>query len=413
MPAPSLLELVQSKELSSSISNSQVKGEEVENVPAPVADIQHQPEEDQPAKEDKKPTPSNGFEFELPVLRSVSASQVAQPIQSEPEPLIVLPTLRPVQVNPPAPVVESEPKLILPTLRPVQMAPPVAPTEPEQPQLVLPALRPVPEQDVPAPSTPVAVEWQIPPLDSRPNLQALLEREQKPTEEVAAAPPPPMMASPKVQPKLRPQPPPVATPAPAPPPPAIIMTEELRMVQEAQLAKLSVRLKVQRFEASNFTLMTPSQAQEAKAHAQSPGIKTPPKPNFSRKTPSAPMVVEQSPAFKAISLPPMEFAAPIVKTINLPEPAPLIMNSSKPASTKENAVPKMRNQQLDAPLPSLPVIQCNPAPPLHQDLPLQPMMASLPLLPAIQLRQSSSSKTLSFIINIVLNINGTLFFLKS
>ena len=386
-----LLEPVQPKELSSSISNIQAEKEEEENVP--VAVVQQQPEEeeegegernkpsqDQPAKEDKKSTPSNGFEFELPVLRSVSTSQMPPILQAEPEPLLVLPTLRSVQVNSPAPVVEAEPKLILPTLRPVQIAAPVAPAEPEQPQLVLPTLRPVPESEVAvaAPPTPVAVEWQIPPLNSRPNLQALLEREHKPVEDAA------VMAStatsapkiqPIIQPKLRPQPP---IPTPKPAPPAVIMTEELKLAQEAQLAKLSVRLKVQRFEASNFTLMTPqAQAAQAQAQAQSSGIKTPPKPNFSRKvTPSAPMMMSE---------PPVTF-----KAHSLPEPASLVVANSKPASLKENAVPPMRQQHFETPLPSLPVIQCNPAPPLRQDPPVQPI-ASLPLLPVVQLRQSASS----------------------
>lgn len=361
-----------------------------------MAVVQQQPEEeedegernklsqDQPAKEDKKPTPSNGFEFELPVLRSVSASQVPPILQTEPEPLLVLPTLRPVQINPPAPVVEPEPKLILPTLRPVQIAAPVTPSELEQPQLILPTLRPVSESRVDvavaAPSTPVAVEWQIPSLDSRPNLQALLEREQKPVEEVVVVASTAPKIQPIIQPKMRPQPP---IPMPKPAPPAVIMTEELKLAQETQLAKLSVRLKVQRFEASNFTLMTPqAQAAQAQAQAQSSsGTKTPPKPNFSRKvTPSAPMMTNEPPA--------TPFKAPC-----LPQPVALSVAHSKPVSLKENAVPAMRHQQFDTPLPSLPslpVVKCNPAPPLRQDPPAQPI-ASLPLLPVVQLRQSASS----------------------
>jgi hypothetical protein len=88
------------------------------------------------AGEEIKPNP---FPFELPVLRSVSASQL------------------------PPPMVRQEPELVLPTLRPV----PEKSAEPS---------------DSVAGDVSPAVQWELPPLDSRPNLQALLEREKRAAE---------------------------------------------------------------------------------------------------------------------------------------------------------------------------------------------------------------------------------------
>lgn len=88
------------------------------------------------AEEEIKPNP---FPFELPVLRSVSASQL------------------------PPPIVRQEPELVLPTLRPV-------PDKSAEPS------------DSVAGDVSPAVQWELPPLDSRPNLQALLEREKRAAE---------------------------------------------------------------------------------------------------------------------------------------------------------------------------------------------------------------------------------------
>ena len=81
----------------------------------------------------------NPFPFELPVLRSVSASQL------------------------PPPIVRQEPELVLPTLRPV-------PEKSAEPTVSV------------AGDVSPAIQWELPPLDSRPNLQALLEREKRAAE---------------------------------------------------------------------------------------------------------------------------------------------------------------------------------------------------------------------------------------
>ena len=139
---------------------SSVTADEESSTTADVAAIdqlkQIETEAAKPAEDGIKPNP---FGFELPVLRSVSASQL------------------------PPPVVRQEPELVLPTLRPVsatQLPPPIVRQEPE---LVLPTLRPVPEKAVEPfdniTAEPTPVQWELPPLDSRPNLQALLEREKK------------------------------------------------------------------------------------------------------------------------------------------------------------------------------------------------------------------------------------------
>lgn len=95
------------------------------------------PADGQSADEKAKQT-GGALPFELPVLRSVPANL------------------------PSPPVVRSEPDLVLPPLRRVAEKKP----EPAEPAQV---------------STPT-IEWEIRPLDSRPNLQALLEKEQRAAE---------------------------------------------------------------------------------------------------------------------------------------------------------------------------------------------------------------------------------------
>lgn len=82
-----------------------------------------------------------------------------------------LPALRSVAANPPSPpVVRSEPDLVLPPLRRV------------------PDKKPDPAEAAQV-STPT-IEWEIRPLDSRPNLQALLEKEQRAAEAAVQGAPP-------------------------------------------------------------------------------------------------------------------------------------------------------------------------------------------------------------------------------
>jgi hypothetical protein len=209
----------------------------------------------QKVEEEMKPNP---FPFELPVLRSVSASQL------------------------PPPIVRQEPELVLPTLRPV----PDKSTEPS---------------DSVAGDVSPAVQWELPPLDSRPNLQALLEREKRAAEaavnnealkqrqeeqqrkqqqeelqrkqqqeeqlrklqqeeqlrkqqQLEQQRKQQEEAQQKVMKQLEQQQHQqfqhIQIQARQQQQQQVTMTEEMRMAQEAQLAKLSVRLKVQRFEST-------------------------------------------------------------------------------------------------------------------------------------------------------------------
>lgn len=82
----------------------------------------------------------------------------------------------------------------LPVLRSVPEKPQTPPVAKSEPELVLPPLRRVPEKkpdpaEAPQVSTPT-IEWEIRPLDSRPNLQALLEKEQRAAEAAVQGVPP-------------------------------------------------------------------------------------------------------------------------------------------------------------------------------------------------------------------------------
>lgn len=332
--------------------------------------------------EDIKPNPSP-FGFELPVLRSVSATQL------------------------PPPIVRQEPELVLPTLRPVPVAEPT--------------------ENINVESSPL--QWELPPLDSRPNLQALLEREKraaeaavnnqvlkqhqeeqlrkqqeeqlrkqqqeeqlrklqeeqhrkqqqelqlrKQQEEQQKAMMQQLEQQKQQQLKLMHQ-----QQKQKQQQQQILMNEELRMVQEAQLAKLSVRLKVQRFETTG-----------------------PPPMNYVGH-----VTVSQSssPRLSGISSP----TQPILTGRNKPEYAPYVPPMSKPidirpvANTKENSAPtggfltalspmsmmppRMTEQFHQMQFGSLPksvVIGQSPQAVQHKPAPLHEPFA------AVQLRQPSS-----------------------
>ena len=110
-------------------------------------------------------------EFKLPSLKSVPEVVKVEPPKAE----IQLPTLKSVpEPKPEAAKVEIQ----LPQLKSIPQMEVKA--EPERAELQLPQLRPVVEQKAEEEVRPeAAVEWQPPPLDSRPNLQALLERERQ------------------------------------------------------------------------------------------------------------------------------------------------------------------------------------------------------------------------------------------
>jgi len=189
-----------------------------------IPQIVYQPNHDMP---EVKPLP-----FEVPVLRSITPTQKPEPEKKE----LVLPALRPVPEK--VTVVDSPHK-----------------PEPEKPELMLPVLKPVPEKptvvDGQQAGTAInqpPVQWQVRPLDSRPNLQALLEREQ--ASERSSRQPSPLASS-------------VSTPIETPHLSRIIPAqvskrasvvsneEDLRVMYEAQVMHMSVRNKVQRFEASH------------------------------------------------------------------------------------------------------------------------------------------------------------------
>jgi len=149
--------------------------------------------------------------------------------------------------------------------------------EPEKQELILPALRPVPEKVAEVNATeqeaPVnqPLEWQVRPLDSRPNLQALLQRELSHEAPVPVEQPkqlPPVVRSlPTPTPTLTP----TLTPAPANTKRTANDDEEgLRMYYEAHVAHMSVRNKVQRFESSHVgSAMTTTTATTANSSSRS------------------------------------------------------------------------------------------------------------------------------------------------
>lgn len=185
--------------------------------------IIYQPNHDMP---EIKPLP-----FEVPVLRSITPAQKQEPEKQE----LVLPVLKPVPEKPIAVVSQQKP-------------------EPEKPELVLPVLKPVPEKPTAVDGPPSSavnqppVHWQVRPLDSRPNLQALLEREQTSERSSRQTTPPPSAAStPMDTPRLSRSFPTQVTKRMS----TASEDDGLRVMYEAQVTHMSVRNKVQRFEASH------------------------------------------------------------------------------------------------------------------------------------------------------------------
>jgi len=134
----------------------------------------------------------------------------------------------------------------VPTLRSVPVV--AKPVEEKPVEISLPQLKPVEQVEGVKLQEPAAAEWQPPPLDTRRNLQALLERENQPVVAVTDAD---QVSG-------------VETPRPGI---QALLTKEMnaanvvasngddqQLAAEAELARLSVRSKIQRFEAANKTL---------------------------------------------------------------------------------------------------------------------------------------------------------------
>lgn len=324
----------------------------------------------------------NPFGFELPVLRSVSSTQL------------------------PPPIVRQEPELILPTLRPV-------------PEKIAESSDSVAVDAVPP------VQWELPPLDSRPNLQALLEREkraaeaavndeglkqrqeeqqrkqqqeelqrkQQQEEQLRKLQEDEQLRKQQQQ-ELRKQQEELQRKQQEAQQKAmvqqleqqqlqkrqqqqqIVMTEEMRMAQEAQLAKLSVRLKVQRFESSGPPPMNYI-GQVSVSQSGSPrqsGIQSPCQTVLTGR--NKPMQQTMMPAKQ--------------------NDVRLVCNSKEnaaPLQSQPLAMPKMTdtNHQNES-TPSLPkpamVVNHHQPPPIIQQ---QPTLQKLEPFPAVQLRQSSTS----------------------
>lgn len=317
---------------------------------------QKQPETTTPSSDDnqtKKAEPEdeikpNPFGFELPVLRSVSATQL------------------------PPPIVRQEPELVLPTLKPV------------------------PEKISNEPSDIVndasSLQWELPPLDSRPNLQALLEREKRAAEaavnneafkqqqeeqqrkqeeqqrkqqqeellrkqeELRRKQEEQQRAmrqqvEQQKQQQLRQQ-------------QQMVMNEQLRAVQEAQMAKLSVRLKVQRFESSGPPLLIGLAATSQGGSPRPSSMQSPPALTGRNKPLGMPMAALKSPEIrfntKENAAPPLPVSTPIIprmaESFHPPEPAPA------PAMMAATVVyhpptPIQHRQQLPETLEPLPMVQ--------------------------------------------------------
>lgn len=253
-------------------------------------------------EEDHKPK-TNPFGFELPVLRSVSASQI--PVEEKPD----------------------QPELILPVLKPVVRAPPSEPI----------TAGPAGGEPIDPP------EWQIRPLDSRPNLQALLERERQEAEAILV-----QQHQARLQAERERQ-------------QAILNNEEYRRMQETQSNKMSVRLKVQRFESANPSMGYMGQAA--------------PSPLSGSRTPASSI---HSPAQQSTPTGSLHRKIPPSSAV----PVPAFIN------TKENSIPSKLGTRIVPPPPPpaallapLPKLTINP--PVFKDPPQ-----------TVQLRQSASSKAL-------------------
>ncbi|XP_057365531.1 uncharacterized protein LOC130686425 [Daphnia carinata] len=325
----------------------------------------------------------NPFGFELPVLRSVSATQL------------------------PPPIVRHEPELILPTLRPV----PEKTAEPSDSANVDAA---------------PAVQWELPPLDSRPNLQALLEREKRASEsavndealkqrqeeqrkqqeelqrkqqeeqlrklqeeeqlrkqkqqelkqqqeelqrkqqEAQQKAMVQQLEQQQLQKRQQQQ--------------QIVMTEEMRLAQEAQLAKLSVRLKVQRFESAGpppLNYIGQVSVSQSGSPRQS-GI----------QTPSHVVLTGRNKAPPATIMPAKE--NDVRSVCNSKENA--IPLQSKPLGIPRTMEMNHQNESTPSiPKPAM-AASHNQAPTIIQQH--QPTLQMLEPFPAVQLRQPSTGKTL-------------------
>lgn len=276
-------------------------------IKAEIAAIESSQEAELPeqssVQEDHKPK-TNPFGFELPVLRSVSASQI--PVEEKPD----------------------QPELILPVLKPVVRAPPPEPIKST-------TAGPAGEEPMDPP------EWQIRPLDSRPNLQALLERERQEAEAILV-----QQHQARLQAERERQ-------------QAILNNEEYRRMQETQSNKMSVRLKVQRFESANPSMGYMGQAA--------------PSPLSGSRTPASSI---HSPAQQSTPTGSLHRKIPPNNAV----PVPAFIN------TKENSIPSKLGRIVPTPPPPallapLPKVTINP--PVFKDPPQ-----------TVQLRQSASSKAL-------------------
>ena len=374
---------------------SSVTADEESSTTADVAAIdqlkQIETEAAKPAEDGIKPNP---FGFELPVLRSVSASQL------------------------PPPVVRQEPELVLPTLRPVsatQLPPPIVRQEPE---LVLPTLRPVPEKAVEPfdniAAEPTPVQWELPPLDSRPNLQALLEREKKAAdaavnnqvykqqqeeqqrkqqqeeqqrrrqqeelfrkqqqeelqrkqEEKQKATMVLQMEQQKHQQIQKRQ---IQHQQQQ-----IVMTEEMRMAQEAQLAKLSVRLKVQRFESAPINYIGQVSVSQSGSPRMS-GFSSPTHPVLTGRNKPTGQASPLTPTKQVDSIRFVSNTKENAVPAPLPAPSPIMPRMKEPIRQPE-----------PLPLPKTTVIVNQQPPQAIQQRHLPPLEP----FPTVQLRQPSIS----------------------
>merc|ERR1712071_1420 len=208
--------------------------------------------------------------------------------------------------------------------------------EPEKPELMLPVLKPVPEKpivpDVQQVGTAInqaPVQWQVRPLDSRPNLQALLEREQTNEHSSRQTTPPPSTASTPMDTLHLSK----CVSAQVSKRSSVVNdSHDLRIMYEAQVTSMSVRNKVQRFEASHVTTST-----------HSSGVSTPP---FKQKKQQQPQRILKENAVPAFLLREPEV------TTNAPEASKVAKTPSFPVQQKT-----VRNSQSFS---SFPDVQIRP-----------------------------------------------------
>ena len=271
--------------------------------------------------------------FELPPLRRVpSSNEVPKTSEIVKEPAFELPPLRhvPPYNEGPKTLVDVKP-LPLPQLRPVAVVVAAA----------APAAAAVSNNVEPA-----AVEWQPPPLDSRPNLQALLEKE---NEKIAVvnAPPAETLAQLKPVNKTKEVLQPLAASRNGL---QFLDGDEIGAVDDEELvhvARLSVRGRVQRFESVKQQNHHGLVSMSLPTSLRNSGANTP---------------------------------ARVKAATFLPPPTkPAAVNVSNDKFLKENTAPKVAI--VDKAIPALPAVK-------------QPIQAEVHLSPAppvVQLRQSAST----------------------